>query len=74
MKKFPSFQDVEVNPLSFETGATTAYNFTLIAGHEMVNQQIIAIDLTTDVTLLEDDPLTAAVNEGIICEPDGIIL
>jgi len=37
MKKFPSFQDVEVNPLSFETGATTAYNFSFIAGHEMVN-------------------------------------
>ncbi len=74
MKKLPSFQDVTITPLSLETGRTTEYNFMFIAGHEMVNMQVIAIDLTTDITLLEDDPLTTTINEGIICVPDGVKL
>jgi len=37
MKKFPSFQDVNVTLLSYQTGATTEYNFEFLAGHEMVN-------------------------------------
>ena len=40
----------------------------------MVSYQVIAIDLTKDITLLEDDPLTTLVNEGINCIPDGVML
>jgi hypothetical protein len=65
MKKLPSFLDFKVEIASLVTGESTEYNFKFVSGHEMVNGQVIEVDLTKDITLLEDDLNTENLNEGI---------
>ena len=69
MKKLPTFWDFDIVPATTVTGALTSYNLSFVSGHEMISNQKLLVDLTTDIWY-GDGTATATV----ACTGDGKVL